>query len=198
MTKFKLFSVALLTAVVSLSAHAGDSYSVKSDASSVEWYAKKVTGKHNGSIGIKSGDLTFEGDKLVGGSFVIDMSTIKVLDLEEGSEMNQKLTGHLNSPDFFNVAEFTESTLKITSAKQVKSEAGNYEITADLTIKGKTSPVTFNANVANDGSKVAASAEIVFDRSKYDVRYGSKSFFDNLGDKVIYDDVKMVVSLIAE
>lgn len=198
MKKSKLILTLIAIMAFSFSIMAGDDYKVSSKSSKLEWLAKKVTGQHNGSINIKSGGLIFSGNKLTGGNFVIDMKTIKVLDLEEGSNMNGKLTGHLNSPDFFNTAEFGEASFKITSVKKAKSDDGNYSITGDLTIKGKSSPITFPAQVSKDGSKVSATAKMVFDRSKYDVKFRSASFFENLGDKMIYDDVEMTVSLVTE
>ncbi len=194
-TNLILAVVALLA--FSIQAVAGDEYKVNTKSSKLEWLAKKVTGQHNGEVAIKSGSLDFKGNKLNGGEFVIDMTTIKVLDIENPT-YNKKLTDHLNSDDFFNTQNYKEAKLKITGVKKSNSDKGNYEITADLTIKGKTNPITFPAQVSKDGSKVTATATIVFDRSKYDVRYGSNSFFDNLGDKAIYDDVEMTVSLVTE
>lgn len=198
MKKPNLLLAIVALVALSFSAIAGDEYKVNAKSSKLEWLAKKVTGQHNGEIDIKSGGLTFNGNKLSGGNFVINMSTIKVLDLEAGSKMNTKLTGHLNSPDFFDTATFGEASFKITSVKKSKSDNANYEVTGDLTIKGKTNSISFPAMVTKDGNKVSAKADIVFDRSKFDVRYGSNSFFDNLGDKAIYDDVQMTVSLVAE
>ncbi|MEQ9289060.1 MAG: YceI family protein [Cyclobacteriaceae bacterium] len=198
MKKPNLLLAIVALVALSFSAIAGDEYKVNTKSSKLEWLAKKVTGQHNGEIDIKSGGLTFNGNKLSGGNFVINMSTIKVLDLEAGSKMNTKLTGHLNSPDFFDTATFGEASFKITSVKKSKSDNANYEVTGDLTIKGKTNSISFPAMVTKDGNKVSAKADIVFDRSKFDVRYGSNSFFDNLGDKAIYDDVQMTVSLVAE
>lgn len=198
MKKIRLILTMAVITAFSLSALAGDDYKVNSKSSKLEWLAKKVTGQHNGSIDIKSGGLTFSGSKLTGGNFVIDMKTITVLDLEAGSNMNNKLTGHLNSPDFFNTAEFDEASFKITSVKKAKGDDGNYSITGDLTIKGKTSPITFPAQVSKDGDKVTATAKMTFDRSKFDIKFRSASFFENLGDKMIYDDVEMTVSLVTE
>jgi polyisoprenoid-binding protein YceI len=198
MKKSKLILTLVAVMAFSFSVLAGDDYKVSSKSSKVEWLAKKVTGQHNGSIDIKSGGLTFSGNKLTGGNFVINMKTIKVLDLEEGSKMNGKLTGHLNSPDFFNTDEFGEANFMVTSVKKVKSDDANYSITGDLTIKGKSSSITFPAQVSKEGRKVSATAKMTFDRSKFDIKFRSASFFENLGDKMIYDDVEMTVSLVTE
>ena len=174
-----------------------NSYTVDTKASALGWLAKKVTGQHDGSIQIKNGALDITNNQLVGGNFIIDMTTIKVLDIKD-PDTNKKLLGHLNSKDFFAVDNYKEAKFVITSAKSKLSDKGNYSITGNLTIKGKTHPVTFPAKVDINGSNVTASAVITFDRSKYDVRYGSGSFFENLGDKTIYDEVDMNVKLVAK
>ena len=124
------------------------------------------------------------------------MTSIVNLDIEN-SEKNAQLVGHLNSADFFNIEEFPTAKMEITSVKKQKSENSNYEITGDLTIKGIKNSIVFPSKVEIDGDIVSATAKIVFDRSKYDVRYGSGSFFDDLGDKIIYDDIELGVELIA-
>ncbi len=171
-------------------------YSVNVEESNVTWVGKKITYDHNGTIKISDGSLDISGNKLVGGSFTIDMNSIVNLDLED-SEKNAKLIGHLKSADFFNVSEFPTASMAITSAKMKKAEGSNYEVQGDLTIKGITKPVTFPAMVVIDGDIVTAKATVVFDRSEYDVRYGSGSFFDDLGDNVIYDDIELGVELVA-
>jgi len=171
-------------------------YSVNIEESNVTWVGKKITYDHKGTIKISNGSLDVSGNKLVGGSFTIDMNSIVNLDLED-SEKNAKLIGHLKSADFFNVSEFPTASMVITSAKMKKAEGSNYEVMGELTIKGITKPVTFPAMVDIDGDIVTAKATVVFDRSEYDVRYGSGSFFDNLGDNVIYDDIELGVELVA-
>ncbi|MCX2719315.1 YceI family protein [Lentiprolixibacter aurantiacus] len=160
---------------------------VKTGESTVTWKGYKVTGSHYGIINLQSGSLSFEGDKLVGGEFVVDMQSLISQDLE--GEYKGKLEGHLKSDDFFGVEKFPTSTLVFT---EVKANGKNsYEVTGDLTIKGITKAVTFDVSVY--GSKATATMKV--DRSEYDVRYGSGSFFDNLGDKTIYDEFDLVVDL---
>ncbi len=176
-------------------------YTVDLGESELHWYAKKVTGAHDGTVNIKSGTLEMESGKLTGGSFVIDMTTIAVTDLSGGGKA--KLEGHLNSPDFFDVANHGTAQLSLKKVKKtgqqaVSDKAQEYDVKADLTIKGKTNEVEFKAYVKNAGSGLDARASLVFDRTKYDVRYGSSSFFDGLGDKAIYDDVKLEISLKAK
>ena len=155
--------------------------------SKVIWKGYKVTGSHEGTIALKTGTLKFEADKLIGGNFSIDMTTITNTDIE--GEYAQKLEGHLKSDDFFGVANHPTAEIIFTSVKA--SGKNSYTIVADLTIKGKTNPVTFELSIY--GSK--ATAAIKIDRTKYDVKYGSSSFFDNLKDKAIYDEFDLVVDL---
>ena len=160
---------------------------VNAETSQVTWKAYKVTGSHTGTVNLKSGALVFEGDKLTGGSFEVDMTSLTATDLE--GEWRDKLVGHLKSEDFFGVEKHNTSTLVITDVKASGKNA--YSVTADLTIKGITKPVTFDLSVY--GSKATANLKI--DRTDYDIRYGSGSFFDNLGDKTIYDEFDLVVDL---
>ncbi|WP_299549758.1 YceI family protein [Seonamhaeicola sp.] len=165
----------------------GDKKEIKTDKSKVVWKGYKVTGSHEGTINIKSGFLNFEADKLVGGEFVIDMATINATDLE--GNWKAKLDGHLKSDDFFGVATYPTATLVFTKVEASGKNA--YSVTGDLTIKGKTNPISFTISVY--GSKATANLKI--DRSKYDVRYGSTSFFDNLQDKAIYDEFDLVTDI---
>lgn len=160
---------------------------VNTKTSKLTWKGYKVTGSHTGEITIKSGNLIFDDDVLTGGNFVIDMTTISVTDLE--GEYQNKLEGHLKSDDFFGVANFPTASLVFTN---VKSNGKNsYNVTGNIEIKGKIESVNFNLSVY--GNKATASLKI--DRSKFDVRYGSTSFFDGLKDKAIYDEFDLVADL---
>jgi len=160
---------------------------IKVENSKVVWKGYKVTGSHEGTIAIKSGHLNFNEDKLTGGSFEIDMTSITVTDLE--GEYKGKLEGHLKSDDFFGVAKFPSASLNFTNVESTGKNS--YKVTGDITIKGKTEPISFDLSVY--GSKANASLKI--DRTKFDVRYGSTSFFDGLKDKAIYDEFDLVVDL---
>ena len=160
---------------------------VDTEASKITWMAYKVTGSHEGTINLASGNLDFNGNTLTGGAFVVDMTTINTTDLE--GEYKQKLDGHLHSDDFFGTATHKTASLEITSVKASGKNA--YDATAKLTIKNITKEVNFTISVY--GSKATASLKV--DRSQFDVRYGSGSFFDNLGDKTIYDEFDLVVDL---
>jgi polyisoprenoid-binding protein YceI len=160
---------------------------VNTQTSKVIWKGYKVTGSHTGLITIKSGSLIFDNEVLTGGNFVIDMTTINVTDLEGGYK--DKLEGHLKSDDFFGVAKYPEASLEFTNVKSTGKNS--YEVTGDLKIKGKTETINFNLSVY--GNKATASLKI--DRTKFDVRYGSTSFFDGLKDKAIYDEFDLQADL---
>ena len=172
------------------------SYSVDVKASKVLWTGYKVTGQHTGGITLQKGTLTFEGDKLVGGNFDIDMNTITCTDME--GEYGNKLVGHLKSDDFFGVATYPVARFNITSVV-ARGPVGEYKIIGDLTIKNTTKPVKFNATITKGAdTNIVSAAKIVVDRSEYDVRFGSGSFFDSLGDKTIYDEFDIEVNLVAK
>lgn len=155
--------------------------------SAITWHAAKVTGEHEGTIQLEDATLNFDNGTLTGGTFVADMTTIVVTDLE--GSWKDKLEGHLKSEDFFSIENHPQAEFVITDVKS--KSAGMYSVTGDLTIKGITNPITFDAKVENN----SASATLTIDRAKYDIRYGSNSFFDNLGDKAIYDEFDLKINL---
>jgi len=167
---------------------------VDAKSSKITWGAKKVTGTHAGEIPLESGSLVVDGAKLKGGSFVFDVKNLTVTDIKD-AEMNGKLTGHLKSPDFFAVESHPQAKFVITS---VTPKGGDiYDVTGKLTIKGITDEVKFPATVKADGKKVVADAKIVVDRTKYDIKFRSANFFENLGDKAISNDFTLDVNLVA-
>ncbi len=154
--------------------------------SKIVWTGKKVLGSHTGTIKLKDGFLEMDGNALTGGEFVVDMTTITDTDLS--GESKGKLEGHLKSDDFFGVEKHPTAKLVIKSATK---NADGYLVTGDLTIKGITNPIKFDMDMGKD----FASTTLKVDRTKYDVRYGSGSFFDGLGDKAINDDFELQVTL---
>lgn len=176
------FAVALSTLTVT-----AQTKKVDVSKSTINWVGKKVTGEHSGTVAIKSGALVFKKDVLKGGNFTVDMTSLNATDLS--GEYQGKLNGHLKADDFFGTDKFPTSTLvfKTIAAKG----NGVYTVTADLTIKAKTNPVTFDITVKGD----TATTAFKVDRTKYDIKYGSKSFFEGLGDKTIYDDFDLAVNL---
>lgn len=166
-----------------------DPIKINTEKSTISWVGKKITGQHSGTISIKSGELLMDDDKLTGGSFVIDMSSLSVEDLKAG-QGKEKLEGHLNSDDFFGINKYPEATLSIINVIGIGK--GQYKVQANITIKDKLQEISFDANIG----KGMATAEITIDRTKHDIRYGSGSFFDNLGDNMINDDFVLTVNLV--
>ncbi|NUM87920.1 MAG: YceI family protein [Bdellovibrionales bacterium] len=172
---------------------ANEKLSVKAAESSLHWLGKKVTGQHEGTIDLKSGTLEMKDGMVVGGSFTVDMTSLKVIDIQDPAD-NGKLTGHLKSDDFFSVAKNQRSTFKIT---KVEGDGESVTVTGDLTIKGVTHPISFPAKVMRQGKRVEATASFPVDRTKYGIRYGSPSFFNNLGDKAINNEFQVSLKLVA-
>lgn len=199
MSKSKLTLAFLSSTLLAASVFAADRKLVNLDLeqSKVEWTGEKLTGSHTGNVNLKSGQAIIEDGKLVGGKFEIGMDTIVDKDLTDSND-NAKLTKHLKSDDFFGVQSFPVTTFTITKATEIAgSKAGeaNYNIAGDLTIKGITLPISFPARVEITDTTAMASAALEVDRTKYNVRYGSGKFFENLGDKLIYDNFKINLDL---
>lgn len=175
-----------LVALVSFTVNA-QTKKIDTKKSNIHWIGKKVTGQHDGTIALKAGALVFKGNKLAGGNFIVDMTTINTTDLDGG--MKEKLDGHLKSDDFFGTEKFKTANLVFKTIADKGNK--NYTVTADLTIKGITNPISFDMNV---NGKVATT-KLIVDRTKYDIKYKSGNFFENLGDKTIYDDFELEVTL---
>lgn len=180
--------VTLINASATLPLTIEETKTINTEESTVLWTGKKVTGQHTGTIGIKSGSLKFNNGTLSGGNITIDMNSITCTDLREKGA--QKLVGHLKSDDFFGVPNHPTAELNITTVA-ISRERNSYQITADITIKEITKSITFTASVGVN----EASAKIIIDRTDFDVKYGSGSFFDDLGDKTIYDDFELEIKL---
>ncbi len=160
--------------------------------STIEWKGFKPTGTHNGTIALESGVFTTNGGEIHSGTFLIDMNSITNLDIPADKEGNAKLVGHLKSADFFDVEKFPSAAFEVTGLE------GNM-LSGNLTIKGTKNNVSFPVTVSNDGENMTLTSEaFTIDRSKWNVKYGSKSFFDNLGDKFINDDIELKISIKAK
>lgn len=171
---------------------------VNTASSTMTWNAKKFGGEHSGNVKLANGSLEVSGRKLVGGTFVIDMTSITDTDITN-ENFNKKLTDHLKSEDFFSVEKHPNATFKITKVTPIsKPKAGepNYSITGDLTIKGITNPVTFPATVAINGKSAEATAKIELDRTKWDIKYRS-GLMGTAADKVIEDNFTIDLKLVA-
>ncbi len=187
MKNFKTIAVALVLSLGTIVATA-QTKKINVEKSTIKWNAKKVTGEHSGTVNFQDGNLIFKSGKVVGGNFTVNMTTLVTTDLS--GEWKTKLEGHLNSEDFFSTTKFKTSTLVF---KKVASKGkGLYVVTADLTIKAITNPITFDLAVKGN----TASTTLKIDRTKYDIKYGSKSFFESIGDKAINDDFDLTVNLL--
>lgn len=157
--------------------------------SNIDWIGKKVTGAHNGSIGVKGGTFTFTDGRLTGGKFIIDTTSIKILDVTDPAT-NAQFAGHLASDDFFSTEKYPEALLEITSVS-------DNHVIGDLTIKGITHPIGFDVAMNINGDILIATGKLVIDRTKYDMKFRSGNFFKDLGDNLIYNDFELNISVTA-
>lgn len=170
-----------------------ESFTVNTEGSSIEWRGFKPTGQHNGTINLAAGSFDVYDGTIAGGNFTVDMNSIVDLDIPADDEKNAKLVGHLKSADFFDVEKFPTATFEITGLEE---NEGKTMLSGNLTLKEKTNNITFPVNISKENDTLSLSSEtFTIDRSKWDVKYGSKSFFDNLGDKFINDDIEITVSV---
>lgn len=163
---------------------------VSTKASSIVWNAKKVTGEHTGTIGISAGKLVVNKNQITGGNFTIDMKSIVCKDITD-PEYNKKFVSHITSGDFFEIQKFPTAQFVITKV------AGN-QVSGNLTIKGITKAISFPAQISQNNGKMIAKANITIDRTDYNIKYGSKKFFESIGDKAIFDDFTLAVTLVSE
>jgi len=154
------------------------------------WLGEKVTGQHTGTINLQSGWLNWQDNKIVSGEFNIDMTSLKE------TENNERLLGHLKSDDFFGVVKYPLAKLVIKGSTPF--DKGTGVVSGTLTLKDVTNPIEFKATMQKKDDGTWFFANITVDRTKYNIRYGSGSFFDNLGDKTIYDEFKLKVNLLVE
>lgn len=160
------------------------------------WTGTKVGGQHNGTIAVSGGNLDVSGDNIASGEFTIDMASIQNLDLPE--EKQGDLVGHLQSPDFFNVAEHPTAKFAVVSVTPATGEDVTHNITGNLTIKGITKSVTIPANVVIMGDKLTAvTPKFTINRTDWDVKYGS-GIIGTAKDKIIHDDISLNLELTAE
>jgi len=172
-------------------------YKVDIDKSVIEWKGFKPTGSHNGTIAIKGGKISVSKNIIKEGKFVIDMNGIVVKDIPIEEEGNAKLKSHLESPDFFDIQAYPNSMFVITGFKTDNN--GTTMLSGNLTLKDKTNNISFPVKIksTNDNTVKLISDSFTIDRSKWEIKHGSKSFFDNLGDKFINDEIELKISLVA-
>ncbi|MBT8259660.1 MAG: YceI family protein [Bacteroidia bacterium] len=168
-------------------------YMANKAESVVSWKGFKPTGTHNGTISLESGVMTVSNGKVESGTFLIDMNSIVNLDMPADSDGNGKLVGHLKSADFFDVENYKNAVFEVTGMEE---KDGKMMLSGNLTMKEKKNNITFPVTVTESADGVTLASEtFTIDRSKWDVQYGSKSFFDNLGDKFINDDIELSLTI---
>lgn len=158
--------------------------------SNIDWVGKKVTGAHNGTIAIKEGEIILKAGEISAGSFIVDATSIKILDITD-PDTNAQFLGHLISDDFFSTEQFPNAKLVISTV------TGNH-IDAELTIKGITHQIDFEVETNLTADTFRASGKVIIDRTKYDMKFRSGNFFQNLGDTLIYNDFELNVSITAK
>ncbi len=157
--------------------------------SNIKWIGRELTSKtHYGSLKLTQADLVIVDSKITSGEFTVDMTSLSVEDLEGKSK--ERLEGHLSSDDFFSIEKFQTASLKILDSNSL--ENGSFNVNGELTIKDITHPIEFTITKIVDNNY---NANLTFDRSKYDVKFRSGTFFENLGDKLILDDIDLDVNL---
>lgn len=165
-------------------------FKIVSTQSNIDWVGKKVTGTHNGTIAVKEGELILNDGELSSGKIIVDVASIKILDITDPAT-NAQFFGHLASDDFFSTEKYPEATLAITSV------SGNH-VEGNLTIKGITHPIGFDVAVNVNGNQLTAAGKLVIDRTKYGIKFRSGNFFKDLGDTLIYNDFELNVSITAK
>ena len=187
--KLITFLLATVAAATTMSFIAKDDvYKIDAEKSKLTWIGKKVTGSHTGGITIAEGSLQVKSKKVTGGTFIIDMTSITDID------KNERLVGHLKSDDFFSTEKNPKASFVITS---VTGDKDQYTVKGNLTIKGITNEVEFPATIQTAGKQITAKAKILVDRTKFDIKFRSGNFFENLGDKAIEDNFELNLELVA-
>ncbi|AMJ64942.1 YceI family protein [Hymenobacter sp. PAMC 26628] len=192
--------LALAGLVAAPAAQAQTVYKLQPQLSTLGWEGKAVTHGHNGTIQFASGDLLVKDNMVVGGTTTVDMKTLKATDITD-AEQQGKFVGHMSSDDFFGAEKNPTSTFKIVSVTPIKgaaATANNATIVGDMMIKGVTNRLTFPAKVGVKNGVAAATGKVTIDRTKFGLKYGSKSFFDSIGDKAIYDDFTLDFNVVAK
>lgn len=173
-------------------------YAIDAKTTTATWLGKKVTGQHEGKISIANGSIRNDHNTITGGTIEFDMNSITCTDLTD-KEWNDKLVGHLKAEDFFSSSKYPTSKFEITKVTPIATlkPDNDFNVTGKLTIKGITNAITFPAKIKMDEKTMVVIAKIIVNRTKFDIKYGSASFFENIGDKAISDDFELNVNLVA-
>jgi polyisoprenoid-binding protein YceI len=174
-------------------------YEVDGAASQLNWMGENVVAgkKHVGTLSIKDGSLSVEGENITAGEFMVDMNSMVVTDEGMPEDMKAKLAGHLSSDDFFNASNYPNASFSITKVMPSQAEGATHDISGNLTIRDKTKEITIPAQVSMEGNMIKATSQFAFNRADFDVKYGSSSFFDLAKDKIISDEIEVNLTLMA-
>ena len=204
-----LFAAAVLGAAPAASAQKNNSakmatnapaYKLQPQLSTLGWEGKAVTHGHVGTMNFTDGELLVKGNALVGGTVTVDMKSLKATDIKD-ADSQAKFVVHMCGDDFFGTEKNPTSTFKIVSVAPIngaKDNADNATLTGDMTIKGVTQRISFPAKVGVKDGVAAAAGKVTIDRTKFGLKYGSKTFFDSIGDKAIYDNFDLTFNVIAK
>jgi len=176
-------------------------YAVSVEETVVNWEGRKpllVDYKEAGTLKVSEGSVEVAEDGAVSGSFSFDMESIDT-PTTMGNKPPAMLIGHLKSEDFFNVEEFPTAEFEIREVARAEDVETShaYTVTGDLTIKGITNEITFPALIYMEDGALVAEASTQFDRTLWDIRYGSNNFFDNVGNNLIDDLITIAFKLVA-
>tara|TARA_B100001741_G_scaffold308233_1_gene304148 strand:+ start:10796 stop:11392 length:597 start_codon:yes stop_codon:yes gene_type:complete len=182
------FFVLFFISLISLQSFASVDGKIMIKESKIIWEGSKVTGSHEGTVNLESGFLNFKNEGLIGGEFVLDMTSIVCTDLSGKGKAS--LENHLKNADFFDVNNYPTAELIILGTERISKE--EYTIKAEITIKEITQKIAFNAKI----DRKMARANLVIDRTLFGIIYKSGNFFKELADKAIYDEFKMKIELV--
>ncbi len=171
-------------------------YKLDTEQSTLRWTGETVTGlkKYEGTVKIKSGSVAVEQGGIKSGSFEIDMQTLS------DDQNTADLVNHLKSSDFFAVEKYPVAKFEITSFGPISEESsklGRYVVGGNLTIKGVTKPISLIATLSETENKIKVTASFAINRAEWDVKFGSSTFFEGLGDKAVRDAIEINMDLVA-
>jgi len=172
-----------------------EKYSIDINKSSIKWTGEKFTGIHYGRINLNEGELILQNNKITGGSFIIDMESIEIDDLEK-DKWYDKFLKHLNSESFFDTEKYDKSYLSINKTKALADSTS--KIFATLEIKGIKNNIEFIASYSFKNDMILAKTKLIIDRKKFNIGYGDESFFDRIGDGFLYDEFTLEINIISK
>ncbi len=168
-------------------------YQINSDASKIQWTGSAVGKAHTGNVRIKNGMIVFVNGAPQKGSLIVDMTSIKDNDLS--GDMQSKLISDLNSVNFFEVNNYPEAQLVITGSEKTLKE-NTYHLIGNLTIKGITNDIEFDAIVSELNNDAITNAAFNIDRTLWNVQYGSTKFTNRIGEQLVNDNIKFDINLV--